>query len=105
MSGLLSLEHLERRSRRDQYPRRFREIVSVAARYGLAEQLGKLPGKKVAQWLRRDGQTITDMPVAVRIRLVLTELGTTFIKFGQMLSTRADLVGADVARELTHLQS
>jgi ubiquinone biosynthesis protein len=35
----------------------------------------------------------------------LSELGTTFIKFGQMLSTRADLVGQDVAGELAHLQS
>jgi len=106
MSGLLSLERLERRSRRSQYSRRFREIVSVAARYGLADQLQKLPGKRIAESLRRpDGQKITDLPVPVRIRMALTDLGTTFIKFGQMLSTRADLVGEDVARELTHLQS
>jgi len=106
MSGLLSLERLERRSRRSQYSRRFREIVSVAAKYGLADQLQKLPGKRIAKSLRRpDGQNITELPVPVRIRLALTELGTTFIKFGQMLSTRADLVGEDVARELTHLQS
>jgi ubiquinone biosynthesis protein len=37
--------------------------------------------------------------------MALTELGTTFIKFGQMLSTRADLVGHEVAAELAHLQS
>jgi len=106
MSGFLSLERLERRSRRSHYSRRFREIVSVAARYGLADQLQKLPGKRIAESLRRpDGQKITELPVPVRIRMALTELGTTFIKFGQMLSTRADLVGDDVARELTHLQS
>ncbi|MBI1829957.1 MAG: AarF/ABC1/UbiB kinase family protein, partial [Planctomycetes bacterium] len=40
-----------------------------------------------------------------RIRLALTELGTTFIKFGQMLSTRADLVGPDLATELCQLRS
>ena len=106
MSGLLSFERLEQRSRRSQYSRRFREIVSVAAKYGLADQLQKLPGKRIAKSLRRpDGQNIAELPVPVRIRMALTELGTTFIKFGQMLSTRPDLVGEDVARELTNLQS
>ena len=58
------------------------------------------------QWLRgAAGQNIAELSTAVRIRLALAELGTTFIKFGQMLSTRPDLVGPDVARELTQLQS
>jgi ubiquinone biosynthesis protein len=38
------------------------------------------------------------------VRLALTELGTTFIKLGQMLSTRPDLVGPEMAGELAHLQ-
>jgi ubiquinone biosynthesis protein len=50
-------------------------------------------------------QSIADLATPVRIRLALSELGTTFIKFGQMLSTRPDLVGPDVAAELAHLQS
>ena len=41
---------------------------------------------------------------ATRIRLAITELGTTYIKFGQMLSTCRDLVGQDVADELSKLQ-
>jgi ubiquinone biosynthesis protein len=58
------------------------------------------------QWLRGSaGESIADLSTPVRIRLALSELGTTFIKFGQMLSTRPDLVGQDVAAELTHLQS
>jgi len=58
------------------------------------------------RWLRGSaGQNIAELGAPVRIRLALTELGTAFIKFGQMLSTRPDLVGQDVARELTHLQS
>jgi ubiquinone biosynthesis protein len=39
-----------------------------------------------------------------RIRLVFEELGTTFIKFGQILSTRPDIVGIDIANELVRLQ-
>ena len=40
-----------------------------------------------------------------RIRLTLTELGPTFIKFGQLLSTRPDVVGACLADELRQLQT
>jgi ubiquinone biosynthesis protein len=39
-----------------------------------------------------------------RLRLALEELGPIFVKFGQMLSTRQDLLPADIARELTKLQ-
>lgn len=39
-----------------------------------------------------------------RIRLALEELGPIFIKFGQMLSTRPDLIPADVAEQLSELQ-
>ena len=99
-------ERVERRRQRRRNTDRFRQIASVAVRYGLADQLRKVPGKRVQQWLRGSaGENIVDLSMPVRIRLALSELGTTFIKFGQMLSTRADLVGGDVAQELTHLQS
>jgi len=99
-------ERFERRSQRRRNTHRFRQIASVAVRYGLADQLRKMPGKRMQQWLRGStGQSIVDLSTPLRLRLALSELGTTFIKFGQMLSTRPDLVGEDVARELTHLQS
>src|SRR5262245_7803189 len=40
-----------------------------------------------------------------RIRLTLTELGPTFIKLGQLLSTRPDVVGKELATELQQLQA
>jgi ubiquinone biosynthesis protein len=99
-------DRLERRSRHRSNTDRFRQIASVAVRYGLADQLRKMPGKRMQQWLRGSaGQSIVDLSTPVRMRLALSDLGTTFIKFGQMLSTRPDLVGQDVANELTHLQS
>lgn len=45
-----------------------------------------------------------DQPRAVRLRLALESLGPIFVKFGQMLSTRRDLLPADFAEELARLQ-
>jgi ubiquinone biosynthesis protein len=45
-----------------------------------------------------------DVPRAVRIRRVLEDLGPIFIKFGQLLSTRRDLLPDDIALELARLQ-
>lgn len=50
-------------------------------------------------WLRGE-----QPPRAVRIRLALEELGPVFVKFGQMLSTRPDLLPEDIALELARLQ-
>jgi ubiquinone biosynthesis protein len=46
----------------------------------------------------------TETPRAVRLRLALEKLGPIFVKFGQMLSTRRDLLPPDVADELAKLQ-
>ncbi len=45
-----------------------------------------------------------DLPRGVRLRLGLEHLGPIFVKFGQVLSTRRDLLPADVAEELARLQ-
>jgi ubiquinone biosynthesis protein len=45
-----------------------------------------------------------ELKTEVCVRLAFTELGPTFIKLGQMLSTRPDVVGPDMAKELAHLQ-
>jgi ubiquinone biosynthesis protein len=106
MISLFKHDSIDRRSRHDQNTRRLRQILTVVVRYGLADQLRKMPGERIQKWLRGSaGENIAELSTAVRLRLALTELGTTFIKFGQMLSTRSDLVGEDVARELAKLQS
>ena len=45
-----------------------------------------------------------DLPRGERLRLALEELGPVFVKFGQILSTRPDLLADDIARSLTRLQ-
>jgi ubiquinone biosynthesis protein len=95
-----AIERLERNARRVQ------EIVTVLVKYGLADWLRKVPGSRMDRWLRNaEGQTIPELSRAERIRFALTELGTTFIKLGQALSTRPDFVGEETARELGKLQS
>jgi ubiquinone biosynthesis protein len=85
---------------------RLREIFTVLARYGLADWISRL-GFNFAKGLIRNaqGQGLARLSHETRIRLVLTELGTTFMKLGQMLSTRPDLIGPALARELEQLQA
>jgi len=86
--------------------RRAGEILGVLAKYGLADWV---KGWNYA-WIQEriqsyDGQRIPDLKIEERVRLAFTELGTTFIKLGQVLSTRPDLVGPELAHELSHLQA
>jgi len=82
------------------------EIIGVLAKYGLADWLKGLNYSWIQDRLQSvDGQQIADLKVEERARLAFTELGTTFIKLGQVLSTRPDLVGPEMANELAHLQT
>lgn len=85
---------------------RVAEVAGVLVRYGLADWLKEVPVPALRRRLRSlEGDRIPDLPAGARLRLALTELGTTFIKLGQMLSTRPDLVGHEIAEELSQLQS
>jgi len=78
----------------------------VLIKYGLAQWLKGTEWEPARRMLTsHTGEVLTDQTFAVRMRMALTDLGTTFIKLGQVLGTRPDLVGPDVARELSHLQS
>ncbi len=81
-------------------------IVFVVLSFGLDEFL--LAHERL-RWLRIPVNGLlfmrnTDRPRAVRLRLALENLGPIFVKFGQMLSTRRDLMPADLADELAKLQ-
>ena len=82
------------------------KIASVASRYGLDEMvLEHEPTGRVAR-LFNALQFWRDLSAAraLRLRLALEELGPIFVKFGQVLSTRRDLMPADIADELAKLQ-
>ncbi|REJ92270.1 MAG: AarF/ABC1/UbiB kinase family protein [Planctomycetota bacterium] len=85
---------------------RWGEILTVLSKYGLAGWLSRFDLDFAKGWLRtRDGEALARMSSETRIRMALMELGPTFIKLGQILSTRPDLVGVELASELTHLQA
>ena len=82
------------------------EVARVLIKYGLAEWLKGTEWEPARRMLTsHSGETLTDQAFPVRMRMALTDLGTTFIKLGQILGTRPDLVGPDVAHELSHLQT
>ena len=86
--------------------RRSGEIIGVLAKYGLADWVKGLNFSWIQERIKSvDGQHIPDLKIEERVRLAFTELGTTFIKLGQTLSTRPDLVGPEMARELANLQT
>ncbi|MDR0965730.1 MAG: AarF/ABC1/UbiB kinase family protein [Myxococcales bacterium] len=87
---------------------RVREIAMLSLRHGLGptlhrerEKLWELLGIEEAVPLHPEAAQRT---APERFRCLLTELGTTFIKFGQILSTRVDLLPRDYLQELSRLQ-
>ena len=87
---------------------RLLRILQVIWRYRLdefidRERLPAAPGLALAMapWRLTPAP---DLPRGARLRQALEELGPVFIKFGQMLSTRRDLLPPDIADELARLQ-
>ncbi|MEL6896481.1 MAG: AarF/UbiB family protein [Planctomycetota bacterium] len=86
--------------------RRWREILVVLQRYGLADwisQFRNLPFRDVLK--NESGVPLANLTRPQRVRMALTDLGPTFIKLGQLLSSRPDLVGIAMADELSGLRA
>jgi ubiquinone biosynthesis protein len=82
---------------------RFRDIVTVLFKYGfddVAERL-HLPGMAL---INKTRVVLPEMSTWERLRRSMEDLGPTFVKFGQILSLRGDLLPADLIRELEKLQ-
>jgi ubiquinone biosynthesis protein len=79
---------------------RFARIVAVGLRFGLHEFVPPLAESRLLALL----SGFPGEPRAARLRRALETLGPIFVKFGQVLSTRRDLLPADLADELAKLQ-
>ena len=98
-------EHLSPLKRLERDTVRVKEIFSVLMRYRLAGLLSTLNIQAFVDETAEEPTDPSEQSKEERIRLALTELGPTFIKAGQLLSTREDIVGIALAEELAKLQS
>jgi ubiquinone biosynthesis protein len=83
---------------------RYAQIVDVLSKYGFSIGLEKLFPGRARFRLPTKGKTTDASTVYERIRLALEELGPTFVKFGQIMSTRAELLPPEMIDQLKKLQ-
>ncbi len=87
---------------------RYRQIISILVRYGFGEFVDITGLNRVLSWKKlkaaRTPQVDPHLSRWHRVRLAIEELGPTFIKFGQILSNRPDILPPELIRELEHLQ-
>ena len=83
---------------------RFKDIAFTLVKYGFGDLIARLDLPERILHLSPRKSVYSELDAWKRIRLVLTELGPTFIKFGQLLSLRSDLLPLDLTKELSKLQ-
>ncbi|HZV80742.1 MAG TPA: ubiquinone biosynthesis protein UbiB, partial [Geobacteraceae bacterium] len=85
--------------------KRYRQVVRVLFKYGFDNLLAYLSlTEVVTRWrrmLRRETSILAELSQAERMRMALEELGPTFIKLGQFLSTRADILPPNYIKEFS----
>ena len=100
-------------SRTYRHINRYREIIAILVKYGFGEILAKLELPKYLNFGKGKskrfilGKTAAEIATAsrwARVRMALEELGPTFVKLGQIMSTRPDMVPRELIAELEKLQ-
>ena len=93
--------------KRIRHIKRYRDVAKVLARHGFGffvEEIGLLHMLSLPKRLFTETEEMDPMSVGERIRLVIEELGPTYIKIGQIASTRGDIIPQDILCELEKLQ-
>lgn len=83
---------------------RIKQISTVFAKYGFQELMGKLGFGRFIPEKYKLTEAESELSAPERLRLAFEELGPTFIKLGQVLSSRADLLPESYVKELSKLQ-
>ena len=83
--------------------KRSARLISVLSKYGFKNMIARM-GKKTEENTLSSEEIISKGTVHERIRMVLEELGPTFVKLGQTFSNREDLLPAELILELQKLQ-
>lgn len=106
---MLSLKDLGIVGRTYRHINRYRQILTILFKYGFGNIIDVL---NIDQYIeiglkmisRTRGERVERLTPAERVRLLFEELGPTFVKFGQVLSTRPDLIPLQFIYELEKLQ-
>ncbi|GAA5506085.1 ABC1 kinase family protein [Novipirellula caenicola] len=86
--------------------KRWREILAVLRRYGLADWLSRYQSLPFRDSFKdSSGVPLSQYSSEERVRMALTDLGPTFIKLGQILAARPDIVGPQLGNELKRLRA
>jgi len=106
---MISIRKIGTVGRTYRYVRRYQEILSVLIKYGFGDVVDTLNIKQHIEigWQKISGkqpEQIEKLSRPERVRMTLEELGPTFVKLGQILSTRPDLIPLEYVQELAKLQ-
>jgi len=106
---MLSIKKIGVIGRTYRHLNRYRQILAILFKHGFGDLIERL---KIDRYIeaglqlisRKQPPRIEKLSRAERVRKALEELGPTYIKLGQALSARPDLIPADFSRELSKLQ-
>jgi len=106
---MLSIKKIGIIGRTYRHLNRYRQILTILFRYGYGGLVDRL---KIDQYIeiglqmisRKSRERVEKLTRAERIRMALEELGPTYVKLGQILSSRPDLVPVDFIQEFSKLQ-
>ncbi|MCP4116764.1 MAG: AarF/ABC1/UbiB kinase family protein [Desulfobacteraceae bacterium] len=106
---MISIRKIGGLGRRYRHFQRYRQILGIIFKYGFGNVIDAL---NIDQYIeiglklisRNKTERFEKLSGAMRIRMIFEELGPTFIKFGQILSSRPDLIPVNLLTELARLQ-
>ena len=106
---MISIRKIGALGRTYRHVRRYQEILGVLIKYGFGDVVDTLNIKQHIElsWQKISGkqpEQIGKLSRPERVRMALEELGPTFVKLGQILSTRPDLIPLEYVQELSKLQ-
>ncbi len=106
---MLNIHKISSISKKYRNFKRYRQILAILFKYGFGEifatlNLDQYIEASLKMLFKKEQGNIQKLSRAEKVRKILEELGPTFIKFGQILSSRPDLIPMDYIHELEKLQ-
>ena len=106
---MISIRKIGVMGRTYRHAKRYKEILNVLIKYGFGDLVDALKIKEhieigIEKISGKQPERIEKLSRPERVRMALEELGPTFVKLGQILSTRPDLIPLEYVQELSKLQ-